>query len=109
MGFNQKVNSKDLESTLNDGDRAKELLNFVEVKENDYFEIAPGVVHAIGPGVTLLEPQRILKGKSGKTLDFGTGAVSIILPGILTQCTACRKSSYQTKPAANQLQRSHWH
>jgi mannose-6-phosphate isomerase class I len=39
----------------------------VAVKENDYFEIAPGTPHAIGPGVVLLETQRVLPGKSGKT------------------------------------------
>jgi mannose-6-phosphate isomerase len=45
----------------------KESLQFVPVNVGDYFEIEPGVPHAIGPGVCLLEPQRILFGKSGKT------------------------------------------
>ena len=42
-------------------------LQFVPVKPGDFFEIQPHVPHAIGPGVVLLEPQRIIAGKSGKT------------------------------------------
>ena len=46
------------------------VLQFVPVKPGDYFEIQPGVPHAIGPGLVLLEPQRIVFGKSGKTYRF---------------------------------------
>ena len=55
--LSQLKNSKDLHKVM----------NFIEVQKNDYFEITPGTPHAIGDGVTLLEPQRILFGKSGKT------------------------------------------
>jgi mannose-6-phosphate isomerase len=56
-----------LREALLRGDAAKDLLHFVSVKPGDYFEIQPGVPHAIGGGVTLLEPQRILTGQAGKT------------------------------------------
>ena len=67
IGFDNAISKEKLESLLRDGDKAKATLKFVEVKAGDYFEIEPGVTHAIGPGVTLLEPQRIIKGQSGKT------------------------------------------
>jgi len=67
LGFSRPVSKPELIRALNDADSAKELLQFVEVKPGDYFEIAPGVPHAVGPGVTLLEPQRIKFGQSGKT------------------------------------------
>lgn len=67
LGFAKSLSLEQLALALQDGDSAKELLQFIEVKKGDYFEIEPGVPHAIGPGVTLLEPQRILFGKSGKT------------------------------------------
>ena len=54
-------------AALLDGASARDLLHFVMVQPGDYFEIEPGVPHAIGGGVTLLEPQRILTGQAGKT------------------------------------------
>ncbi|WP_159455601.1 type I phosphomannose isomerase catalytic subunit [Pseudobacteriovorax antillogorgiicola] len=67
VGFSRSLDKDELRKVLLDGDRAKDVLQFVPVKPGDYFEIKPGVPHAIGPGVTLLEPQRIFPGKSGKT------------------------------------------
>lgn len=70
LGFSRSIEKAELEALLNaDGD-LKPLLQFVPVKAGDYFEINPGVVHAIGPGVTLLEPQRVRIGKAGKTYRF---------------------------------------
>lgn len=74
LGFNQAVSREELRRALLDGDRAKELLQFVPVRPGDYFEIEPGVPHCVAPGVTLLEPQRVVEGLSGKTYrlwDFG--------------------------------------
>lgn len=67
LGFNRELSKDELANALQKGAETKELMQFVETRAGDYFEIAPGVPHAIGPGVTLLEPQRILPGKSGKT------------------------------------------
>lgn len=71
LGFSRKTSVAELRRVFQSApDEAKALLNFVPVQVGDYFEISPGVPHAIGPGVTVLEPQRILCGKSGKTYRF---------------------------------------
>ncbi len=70
LGFSQPVPKEELEALLKKDGDLKPYLQFVPVKEGDYFEIEPGVVHAIGPGVTLLEPQRVRAGKAGKTYRF---------------------------------------
>jgi mannose-6-phosphate isomerase class I len=67
LGFNRPLTTDELREILHDGDKAKDVLQFVKVKPGDYFEISAGTPHAIGGGVTLLEPQRIVLGKSGKT------------------------------------------
>ncbi len=74
MGFSRALSRAALRTALQDGAAARELLYFQPVQPGDYFEIEPGVPHAIGTGVTLLEPQRVLQGKSGKTFrlwDWG--------------------------------------
>jgi mannose-6-phosphate isomerase class I len=67
LGFSRILTGAELMRRLRENDEVADMLQFVPVKENDYFEIGPGVPHAIGPGVTLLEPQRVLFGKTGKT------------------------------------------
>jgi mannose-6-phosphate isomerase len=74
LGFNQSLTKDQLRYLLSKDDKAKDILQFVAVNPGDYFEVEPGVPHAIGPGLTLLEPQRIRKGKSGMTFrmwDWG--------------------------------------
>jgi mannose-6-phosphate isomerase len=70
LGFNRSMQRDELRSIMLSGDSARDVLNFVPVQSGDYFEIEPGVPHAIGPGLCLLEPQRIVFGKSGKTFRF---------------------------------------
>lgn len=68
LGFKQALTLDALRTALESGDAGtKDLLHFVPVRTNDYFEIAPGMPHAVGPGVTLLEPQRVSPNKSGVT------------------------------------------
>ncbi|MDA9951318.1 class I mannose-6-phosphate isomerase [Oligoflexaceae bacterium] len=68
LGFQKQISREQfLEILESPEDDLKKYLQFVPVKSGDYFELSPGVPHAIGAGVTLFEPQRILKGKSGKT------------------------------------------
>lgn len=67
LGFSKELSQKELKRAIQEGEDLSPWLHFVPVKANDYFEILPGVCHAIGSGVTLLEPQRVLFGKSGKT------------------------------------------
>lgn len=85
LGFSRKMSRDELRHGLLNG-KGRELLQFVTVRPGDYFEIEPGVPHCIGPGVTLLEPQRIVEGLSGKTFrmwDFdrrydATGRVDMV-------------------------------
>lgn len=70
LGFSKPVSRETLRSLLAKDADLRPYLQFVPVKPGDYFEIEPGVPHAIGPGVTLLEPQRVISGKSGKTYRF---------------------------------------
>ena len=65
LGFSRKMSRDELRQGLLSGN-SRELLQFVAVKPGDYFEIEPGVAHCVGPGVTLLEPQRVVEGLSGK-------------------------------------------
>ena len=67
LGFARSLSREELRAALLDGDRAKDLLHFVPVQPGDYFDLPPGVPHAIGAGVTLLEPQRVMVGQAGKT------------------------------------------
>lgn len=67
LGFSQKLSRAHLMDLLESGKDLKPFLQFVEAHAGDYFEIDPGVPHAIGPGVVLLEPQRVLPGLKGKT------------------------------------------
>ncbi len=67
LGFKQSFDRDALRKILTSGDAAKDALYFQPVAVGDYFEIEPGVAHLIGGGVTLLEAQRIVPGKSGKT------------------------------------------
>lgn len=51
-------------------DDIRDTLNFVPVEPGDTFIIEAGTVHAVGAGVTLLEPQLVRPGKSGITYRF---------------------------------------
>jgi len=52
-----------------EGDVAS-LLGRVEVAPGDFFVIDAGLVHAVGAGITLVEPQRVLPGRRGVTLRY---------------------------------------
>ena len=67
LGFSQSLEKSELRAKIDAGEDLQELLQFVPVSKGDYFEIEPGVPHAIGPGVLLLEPQRVVSGMHGKT------------------------------------------
>lgn len=70
LGFSRALTRDELRTLLKNDADLRPFLHFVPVQAGDYFEIQPGVPHAIGPGITLLEPQRVLLGKSGKTYRF---------------------------------------
>lgn len=49
---------------------AAELLRFVPVQPGDFFMLDPGMPHAIGAGITLVEPQFVSPGKRGVTYRY---------------------------------------
>lgn len=67
LGFSRALQKTDISHHLKNNTFQKDWLQFVTVQKGDFFEIGPGVPHAIGPGLVLLEPQRIAPGLSGKT------------------------------------------
>ena len=75
LGFKNPLTKGELKEILaREGDYAKNFLKFVPVEPGSYFEIKPGIRHAIGPGVVILEPQRVLPNREGKTFrlwDWG--------------------------------------
>lgn len=70
LGFEDGVTRADVEAALDRNASLTSLLRFVPVAPGDAFAIAPGTVHAIGAGVTLLEAQLVRPGKSGVTYRF---------------------------------------
>lgn len=67
LGFSEKISRATIQESLSEPGLAAKLLQFIEVRKGDFFEVAPGVPHSIGPGVVILEPQQVHFGKSGKT------------------------------------------
>lgn len=55
-GFKEAITEKQFINLINSSS-LNEILNYVDVNENDWILIKPGVVHAIGPEITLLEIQ----------------------------------------------------
>jgi len=70
FGLKQGVGRADVERVLRDAGDLAALLNFVEVAPGDCFEIAAGTIHAIGAGVTLVEPQQVIPGRQGVTYRY---------------------------------------
>ncbi len=70
LGFRDGVSRADVERALISHARLDGLMNFVAVKPGDVFEIEAGTAHAVGPGVTLIEPQLVQPGKEGVTYRF---------------------------------------
>jgi len=70
LGFREGVQEKDVRQCLEHEGALDQLLNFVPVAPGDTFVIQAGTVHAIGRGVTLVEPQYVQPGKRGLTYRF---------------------------------------
>ena len=70
LGLADGVGRADVEAAIDAGHPLEPLLHFVPVERGDAFVIGPGTVHAIGAGVTLLEPQLVRPGFSGLTYRF---------------------------------------
>ncbi len=70
LGFRDGVNRQEVERCLGANGPLDQLMNFVPVGPGDVFVIEAGTPHAIGRGVTLLEPQRVQPGRTGMTYRF---------------------------------------
>jgi mannose-6-phosphate isomerase class I len=70
LGFRREVTRAQVERCLREGGPLDALMNFVSVAPGDAFAIEAGTAHAIGAGVTLLEPQHITPGRCGVTYRF---------------------------------------
>jgi mannose-6-phosphate isomerase len=70
LGFTEGTSRAQVAECLEEGGDLSALMNFVPVRAGDAFLIEAGVPHAIGAGVTLLEPQYVEPGKKGLTYRF---------------------------------------
>ncbi|MBW2523250.1 MAG: class I mannose-6-phosphate isomerase, partial [Deltaproteobacteria bacterium] len=70
LGFRDGVDRARVEACLADEGPLDELLNFVPVAPGDVFVLQAGTAHAIGKGVTLVEPQFVSPGRRGITYRF---------------------------------------
>ncbi len=70
LGFHPETRQEDVRSALLDGASLEHLLRFVPVEPGDFFVIDAGTPHAIGRGLTLVEPQHVLPGKRGVTYRY---------------------------------------
>lgn len=70
LGFRDGVERADVDQCLRTEGPLDALMSFVPVRSGDAFAIAPGVVHAIGAGVTVIEPQLVIPGRHGLTYRY---------------------------------------
>ena len=70
LGFRDGVGRTDVEECLRSRGALDELMNFVEVHPGEMYVLDAGTVHAIGAGVTLVEPQLVTPGRRGLTYRF---------------------------------------
>lgn len=70
LGFKEGVDRARVREVLEQGGPVDALLNFVPATPGDCFVIRAGTPHAIGRGLTLVEPQFVLPGKKAVTYRF---------------------------------------
>jgi mannose-6-phosphate isomerase len=70
VGLREGVTEAGFGAAIEGGEDVSALLHFVEVEPGDFFSIEAGTPHAIGAGVTLVEPQRVLPGRRGLTYRY---------------------------------------
>ncbi|MBN1655162.1 MAG: class I mannose-6-phosphate isomerase [Deltaproteobacteria bacterium] len=70
FGLRPGVDESLMRSRIEAQGEVSKLLYFVPVSRGDLFVIEPGTPHAIGKGVTLLEPQFVLPGHRGVTYRY---------------------------------------
>lgn len=70
IGMRPGVDERAFRAAIEGEEDASALLEFIEVAPGDFFVLGPGTPHAIGPGVTLVETQRVLPGRRGITYRY---------------------------------------
>jgi mannose-6-phosphate isomerase class I len=70
LGLRPGVTSGSMREALNAGGDVSQLLEFVPVEPGDFYLLQPGMPHAVGRGVTLIEPQYVAPGRRGVTLRY---------------------------------------
>ncbi len=70
IGMREGVDEAALRAAIEGEQDASALLEFIPVVPGDFFVLGPGTPHAIGPGVTLVETQRVLPGRRGLTYRY---------------------------------------
>ena len=74
LGFKEGIDFTSFKASLQENEDIRDYLQYVEVEKYDYVRVPVTTPHAIGAGITLLEPQYIKPDKKGKTFrisDFG--------------------------------------
>ncbi|MBW2460920.1 MAG: class I mannose-6-phosphate isomerase [Deltaproteobacteria bacterium] len=70
LGLAPGTTRASMERAIREGDDVSKLLGFVPVSAGDFFLIEAGTAHAIGPGLTLIEPQHVAPGRRGVTYRY---------------------------------------
>lgn len=70
VGLREGVDELTMREAITQGGDVSALLERVPVGPGDFFVIEPGTPHAIGAGITLVEPQRVLPGRRGLTYRY---------------------------------------
>lgn len=70
LGLAEGVDEPTMRDALATGADVSRLLRFVPVEPGDFFVIDAGTPHAIGAGLTLVEPQRVTPGRRGLTYRY---------------------------------------
>lgn len=70
LGFRADATEAAVREALEQGRSLEPLLRFVPVERGDFFLIDAGTPHAIGGGLTLVEPQHVIPGRRGVTYRY---------------------------------------
>ncbi len=70
LGFQRGTARAEVQGALQEGRSLESLLRFVPVDPGDFFVIDAGTPHAIGRGLTLVEPQHVMPGRRGVTYRY---------------------------------------
>jgi mannose-6-phosphate isomerase class I len=70
LGLMPGVDAAQMRRALAASEDISKLLRFQAVEPGDFYLLPPGLPHAVGKGVTLVEPQYVAPGKKGVTLRY---------------------------------------